>query len=113
MPTIEENAKKIEMLSRVARLLGDQLREQSKKIELLQEEISSLRKELTQKPELKIPSLSRLEEDTNHITSSTSSQANQEAVQSLEIRQEERKIISKESSEKEELLQALKVIDDL
>ncbi len=113
MPTTEENARKIETLSRVARLLGEQLREQNRKIELLQEEISRLRNEFTQKPELKIPSLSRLEEETNHIIPSTSSQANQEITQNLEIRQVERKVISKESSEKEELLQALKVIDDL
>ena len=113
MPTIEENAKKIEMLSRVARLLGDQLREQGKKIELLQEEISSLRKEFTEKQVLSVPSLSKLELDTNNIPSSTSSQVHQEVERPIEVKEAEKIINPRDSSEKEELIQALKVIDDL
>jgi hypothetical protein len=113
MPTIEENAKKIEMLSRVARLLGDQLREQNKKIELLQEEISSLRKEFTQKSIPKVTSTPRLEQDTSQIPSSTNSQVHQEVARPMEVKQVEQRNVPKESSEKEDLIQALKVIDDL
>ena len=65
MTTIEENAKKIETMTRVARLLGDQLREQNKKIELLQEELLRLKNDFLQKKPISFSSSSSTEEEVD------------------------------------------------
>jgi len=111
MTSVEENTKKIEMLTRVARLLGDQIREQSRKIDSLQEEISKLNKELVLKQVSGVSSLSQSNEVLDPVPSST--QDHQESNQLIEVKQIEKQIISKETSEKDELLSALKIIDNL
>ncbi len=111
MISVEENAKKIEMLTRVARLLGDQIREQSKKIDSLQEEISRLKKELVLKHASGVSSLSQTDKVLDPVPSSA--QDHQESSQPIEVKQLEKQIIPKETSEKEELMNALKIIDNL
>lgn len=108
MTSVEENAKKIEMLTRVARLLGDQIREQSKKFDSLQEEISKLKEELVLKDVSGVSSLSQTGKVLDPVPSSA--QDHQESIQPIEVKQLEKQIIPKE---KEELMSALKIIDNL
>lgn len=108
MTSVEENAKKIEMLTRVARLLGDQIREQSKKFDSLQEEISKLKEELVLKDVSGVSSLSQTDKVLDPVPSSA--QDHQESIQPIEVKQLEKQIIPKE---KEELMSALKIIDNL
>ena len=114
MTTIEENAKKIETLTRVARLLGDQLRDQNKKIELLQEELSRLKTEFNSKIITTPLSISRPKEETDQITTTTlDSQEHTEEIQTIKEDKIERAPLKVKSSEKEELKKALNIIDNL
>jgi len=113
MSQLEINSKKIETLTKVARLLGDQIQAQSKIISKLQSEIDWIKETLKQHPF----------EDTTFKDSKTAvgnesdfrkSENSKEGV----IIADTSKIIVQETpkekkSEKEELLQALSIIDNL
>ncbi len=111
MSSVELNAKKIETLTKVARLLGDQLREQNNKIEQIQKELELLKETIRAKNEessivqkdikdLKLPEMTgpAFEE---HSAPETAKLA-QKTAKTNPI-----------SSEKEELKKALKIIEDL
>ncbi|MFW9856051.1 MAG: hypothetical protein ACFFFG_13435 [Candidatus Thorarchaeota archaeon] len=111
MTSSETNEKKIETLTKIARLLSDQLKEQSTKLALLQKEVTTLKATIDQNlrpnsaSEVTTSSLDN--ESTPHISSTP---LNEEtslstgAVPDLPIERD---------SEKKELLAALKVIDNL
>ncbi len=114
MTSIEENAKKIETLTRVARLLGDQLREQNRKIELLQEELIRIKNDFSRKKPLGLESISPVKEETYSSASiPTSSTDQKEKDQPLEAEKVTKPLLKARSSEKEKLKQALNVIDNL
>ncbi|MHA2243426.1 MAG: hypothetical protein ACXADY_00500 [Candidatus Hodarchaeales archaeon] len=115
---IEVNNKKIETLTRVARLLGDKIREQNIKIDKLQEEISKINEQLERTA---IPSTSPFpqpEKTPDPVSSAPPQyQTFQEKPQMPELTEllKEKSTIGpvEKDSEKEKLLKALKVIDDL
>ena len=98
-------AKKIETLTKVARLLGDQIQAQNKVITKLQSDIENINQkivEITEEKELKLPDLDKI-----HDTPGPKKiQLEQKEVESV-------KEIPEKKSEKEELLQALKIVDNL
>lgn len=115
---IEVNAKKIETLTKVARLLGDQIREQNIKIDKLQEELSKIKEQLERTA---FPSTSPFPqpEKAPDLVSSASPQfqAFQEKPRMPELtelmKEKSTSVLVEKDSEKEKLLRALKVIDDL
>ncbi len=114
MTSIEENAKKIDTLTRVARLLGDQLREQNRKIELLQEELIRIKNDFLHKKPSDLASISPVKEETIYSASiPTSSTGQKEKDQPLEAEKVAKPLLKARSSGKEELKQALNVIDNL
>lgn len=113
MPQLEINSKKIETLTKVARLLGDQIQAQGKMISNLQSEIEWIKETLKQstfedtklrdrKPVVSNESeLIKNEKTTDEVViADTSMLTNQ-------------KTPKEKKSEKEELLQALTIIDNL
>lgn len=111
---VEENAKKIETLTRIAKLLGEQVREQNKKIETLTRKITELKEHLNQISPPKV-SVSPQREDKYDFAPTTSFPKIESQIQELDKLKSEKPtgIFVEKSSEKEELLKALKVIDDL
>ncbi|MCK4848360.1 MAG: hypothetical protein KAT16_05000 [Candidatus Heimdallarchaeota archaeon] len=113
MSQLEINSKKIETLTKVARLLGDQIQAQSKIISKLQSEIDWIKETLNQSP---------LEDTTSRDSKSA---VGNEANFRKSEKQAEKVVIADTSkitaqqapkekkSEKEELLQALTIIDNL
>lgn len=98
-------AKKIETLTKVARLLGDQIQAQNKVITKLQNDVELINQKLakvTQNKELELPDLGKIIDtpDPKKILVETSEE-------------ESVKDIPEKKSEKEELLQALKIVDNL
>ena len=98
-------AKKIETLTKVARLLGDQIQAQNKVITKLQNDVELINKKLakvTQNKELRLPDLGKIIDnpDPKKIQVETSEE-------------EPVKVMPEKKSEKEELLQALKIVDNL
>ena len=143
MVTVENNAKKIESLSKIVRLLGDRLREQNQKIKSLQDEITRL-SELkdqrqfsntskipqTEKDKYFFPSITPTESsrpssittaNTTSITTNHLSSPQLKPIRSSSVKQDlpnlkkgsASDILIEKSSDKEELLQALKIIDNL
>ena len=113
MSQLEINSKKIETLTKVARLLGDQIQAQSKIISKLQNEIDWIKISLQEdkfddttvkdsKSEVGKESVFRKSEKTAEkvVSADTSKIFDQETPK-------------EKKSEKEELLQALTIIDDL
>ncbi|MHA2305020.1 MAG: hypothetical protein ACXACU_06455, partial [Candidatus Hodarchaeales archaeon] len=84
---------------------------QNKKIELLQEEFLRFKKDFLQKKPLSFSSSSPTEEVTDKISSiKTPSTARREKEEPFEP---EKPLLEAKKSEKEELKQALKIIDNL
>ncbi|MFX0014541.1 MAG: hypothetical protein ACFE98_08100 [Candidatus Hermodarchaeota archaeon] len=105
--SVEINAKKIQTLTKVAKLLRDQIQEQNRKIEKLQEEIAKIKENLDK---ISASKVSPLKEDIDQITSSSIQQKQlQKQPQILEMTQ----LRKKTSDDKEKLLKALKIIDEL
>ena len=105
MSELEINAKRIETLTKVARLLGDQIQAQNKVISKLQSDVERINQELekiTQGKELELPDLGELID----IQDPKKSQVEKDE-------EEPKKDIPEKKSEKEELLQALKIVDNL
>ena len=113
MPQLEINSKKIETLTKVARLLGDQIQTQGKMISNLQSEIEWIKETLKQstfedttlrkrKPVVsKESELIKNEKTSEEVVIADTSMLNNQ------------KTPKEKKSEKEELLQALTIIDNL
>jgi putative N-acetylmannosamine-6-phosphate epimerase len=113
MPQLEINSKKIETLTKVARLLGDQIQAQGKIISNLQSEIEWIKETLKKstfedttlrerKPAgSKESKLIKTEKTPEEVVIADTSQINSQ------------KTPKEKKSEKEELLQALTIIDNL
>ncbi|UCG03605.1 MAG: hypothetical protein JSW11_06375 [Candidatus Heimdallarchaeota archaeon] len=117
--SIETNAKKIQTLTKVAKLLRDQIQEQNKKIESLQLEILNIKEKLERIPPLSTSPFPQSEESTSSVIKpSIQPQPFQKEVQIPEIEKfQERSpaigLTEKSKDDKEQLLKALKVIDEL
>ncbi len=115
---IEVNTKKIETLTKVARLLGDQIREQNIKIDKLQEEINKIQEQLERTTISSVSSFPKPEKDPDSETSALPQfQSFQEKPQMPDLTQfmkeKPRNVLVAKDSDKEELLRALEVIDNL
>ncbi|UCG90520.1 MAG: hypothetical protein JSU57_01965 [Candidatus Heimdallarchaeota archaeon] len=116
MATIDEainnNAKRIETLTKVARLLGDQIKEQNQKIDSLQEEITKLKEHFKQ---ISKPSISSIpDKKSDLVASSTPQPTLLQKPETIElIKEKPPGVLVTTDSDKQELLRALKVIDDL
>ena len=117
--SIETNAKKIQTLTKVAKLLRNQIQEQNKKIDILQLEIIKIQEQLEKISRPGTSSFSHTQESISSVTTpSTQQQSLQKEAQSPEMidKLQEPRIISlseKSTEDKEQLLKALKVIDEL
>lgn len=114
---IEANSRKIETLTKVARLLGDQIREQNIKIDKLQEEINELKERIGRAA---IPIESAFQKpkevfDTDRTPTQFQSfqEKPQMPVLTQEMKEKAPKVLVAKDSDKEELLRALEVIDNL
>ena len=109
---INNNAKRIETLTKVARLLGDQIKEQNQKIDSLQEEIIKLKEQFKQASSQGISTI--LDKEADLVASSTPQQPLFQKPETIElIKEKPMGVIVATDSDKQELLRALKVIDDL
>ncbi len=111
MSSIELNAKKIETLTKVARLLGDQLREQNNKIEQLQIELEKLKELFKSKIESNSAVLTE-EKDIKIAEQIKPTLASRQAPEVAKLAQQ-KATARNISSEKEELRKALKIIEEL
>jgi len=113
---IEVNTKKIETLAKVARLLGDQIREQSERIDKLQEEFTRLNDQFKRTSFHGLSAFPDKKPD-QAVSSPTQYQTSQKQPQIPEITNTKKEkpisIPIGKSTEKKELMQALKIIDDL
>ena len=110
----ELNAKKIETLTKVARLLGDQIQAQSRAINKIQNEIDWIKESLKRITNEELPVKAEVFQTEDKITPEIIQAQEPSVISSSE--EEIDKTASKTKkipSEKEELLQALKIIDNL
>ncbi len=122
MPTIEE---KIQTLTQVARLLGEKSREQKRRITQLEEEVIKLKDEIRElkkrqypKPIPSVAPSQSLETPSSSITpphpQDIPTQEELSPLQATESEKEKPEPIHREKdSEKKELLEALKIIENL
>ena len=116
--SVEVNAKKIQTLTKVAKLLRDQIQEQNKKIDNLQEEIVKIREAFER---ITIPSVSmspQPKESSDQVTTSSDQlqpfQSRLQITEKNEFKKEKPvSVLTEKTTDKEELLRALKIIDDL
>ncbi|MFX0122921.1 MAG: hypothetical protein ACFFAE_04730 [Candidatus Hodarchaeota archaeon] len=117
--SVELNAKKIQTLTKVAKLLREQIQEQNKNIESLQLEILKIKEQLER---ITGPSTSPFLQTKENISSVTTPSIQHQPFQKeaqlpeIEKLHEKSPIISlseKSQDDKEQLLKALKVIDEL
>lgn len=117
--SIETNAKKIQTLTKVAKLLRDQIQEQNKKIDSIQVEIVKIKENLGRISRPGVSPFTPTKESISPVTTpSIQPKSFQKEIQLPEIKklQEKSPTISfseKSPDNKEQLLKALKVIDDL
>ncbi|MHA2052961.1 MAG: hypothetical protein ACW99F_05105 [Candidatus Hodarchaeales archaeon] len=105
MSELEIYAKKIETLTKVARLLGDQIQAQNKVINKLQSDIVNINNtltKLTKGKDLELPDLEKII-DTQEP----------ETIQLDRKEEEIENVVPEKKSEKDELIQALKIVDEL
>ncbi len=114
---IDVNTKKIETLTKVARLLGDQIREQNIKIDKLQEEMNKLKEQLERTAIPGDSTFQKPEEvsDTDKTPPQIQSFQKKPPLPDLAQVMKEKKpnVFLAKNSDKEELLRALEVIDNL
>ncbi|MFW9778817.1 MAG: hypothetical protein ACFFE8_08185 [Candidatus Heimdallarchaeota archaeon] len=111
MTSPETNEKKIETLTKIARLLSDQLKEQNTKLALLQKEVAAIKITIDQGLPLKsasqVASSSLNDESVSHTDSTPHDEkASPSTITATDLPVEK-------DSEKKELLEALKIIDNL
>jgi hypothetical protein len=108
------NAKKIETLTKVARLLGDQIQTQSRAINKIQNEIDWIKESLRRITHEEMPEKVEMSRTEDEITSEIfQTQEKKEIATTVEELEKLPLREKKVPSEKEELLQALKIIDNL
>ena len=117
--SIETNAKKIQTLTKVAKLLRDQIQEQNKKIDNLQVEIIKMKEdfEIISKA-IRSPLTTTKESMSSVITPSIEEVSIQKEQPLPEIEKIQEKspitaLSDKSQDDKDQLLKALKVIDEL
>ena len=110
--SIEINAKKIQTLTKVAKLLRNQIQEQNKKIDNIQVEIIKMKEQLER---ISRPGVSHTKESISPVTTlSTQEDSFQKEIKLSEIEKSPAISLSERSQDdKKQLLQALKVIDEL
>ncbi|MFW9903101.1 MAG: hypothetical protein ACFFFH_02100 [Candidatus Thorarchaeota archaeon] len=117
--SIETNAKKIQTLTKVAKLLRDQIQEQNKKIDTLQVEIIKMKEEFERISKAIGSPLTITQESTNLVTApSTEDESIQKELQLPRVEKVQEKspiigISERSQDDKDQLLKALKVIDEL
>ena len=117
--SIETNAKKIQTLTKVAKLLRDQIQEQNKKIDSLQVEIIKMKEEFERISKAIRSPLTITKESMSQVTTSSTEEASTQKELPLPVVekiQEKSPIIGlsdKSQDDKDQLLEALKVIDEL
>ena len=108
------NAKKIETLTKVARLLGDQIQAQSRAINKIQNDIDWIKESLRRITHEEVPAQAEPIRTVEEVTSDIFRPEEESAASTSEIDLEKNTIkVKKVPTEKEELLQALKIIDNL
>ena len=113
--SIETNAKKIQTLTKVAKLLRDKIQEQNKKIDSLQVEIIKIKEQLEKISRANIPPSTITKESTISVTTSTTQDKDfQKEFQVTGMEKAPALSLSEKSTDdKDQLMKALKVIDDL
>lgn len=117
--SIETNAKKIQTLTKVAKLLRDQIQEQNKKIDSLQVEIIKIKEEFERISKTIRSPLSITKERMSSVSTPSSEDVSIQKelqVPVIEKVQEKSPLIvlsDKSQDDKDQLLKALKVIDEL
>jgi len=113
MPQLEINSKKIETLTKVARLLGDQIQAQGKIISNLQSEIEWIKETLKQSTFEDTTLKERKLVVSNESELIKNEKTPEEVVIADTSMINNQKTPKEKKSEKEELLQALTIIDNL
>jgi hypothetical protein len=113
MPQLEINSKKIETLTKVARLLGDQIQAQGKMISNLQSEIEWIKETLKQGTFEDTTLRERKPVASKGLETIKSEKTSEEVVIADTSELDGQKTPKEKKSEKEELLQALTIIDNL
>jgi seryl-tRNA synthetase len=117
--SIETNAKKIKTLTKVAKLLRNQIQEQNKKIDSLQVEIIKIREQIERISKTTVPLVATTKDNNIPVTISSSQETSFQKDLQLsgkEKIQEKLPLLSfsdKNPDDKEQLLKALKIIDEL
>ncbi|MHA2288173.1 MAG: hypothetical protein ACXABG_05250 [Promethearchaeota archaeon] len=110
----ELNAKKIETLTKVARLLGDQIQAQSRAINKIQNEIDWIKESLRRITHEKIPTKDEISQTEDSLGSEIYQTQENKVISTTAEELEKLPLKEKKiPSEKEELMQALKIIDNL
>jgi len=113
MSQLEINSKKIETLTKVARLLGDQIQAQSKIISKLQSEIDWIKETLKQSPF----EGTTVKDSKSAVGNESNSRKNDKSTDGAVIADTSKIKVQEKTkekkSEKEELIQALSIIDNL
>ena len=113
MPQLEINSKKIETLTKVARLLGDQIQAQGKMISNLQSEIEWIKETLKQSTFEDTTIRKRKPVVSNESELIKNEKTSEKVVIADTSMLNNQKTPKEKKSEKEELLQALTIIDNL
>ena len=113
MPQLEINSKKIETLTKVARLLGDQIQAQGKMISNLQSEIEWIKETLKQSTFEDTTLKERKPVVSNKSELVKTEKTPEEVVIPDTSMLNNQKTPKEKKSEKEELLQAFTIIDNL
>jgi uncharacterized small protein (DUF1192 family) len=118
MTSPETNEKKIETLTKIARLLSDQVKEQNNKISLLQREVATLKASFAQSAQPSLGSEVESIPPDQQLTSHTQSTTVIKPSETPEAHSSRSTVVTadfseEKDSEKQELLAALKIIDNL
>ncbi|MFX1504557.1 MAG: hypothetical protein ACFFDC_00435 [Promethearchaeota archaeon] len=117
--SIETNAKKIQTLTKVAKLLRNQIQEQNKKIDSLQVEIIKIKEEFERISKAIGSPLSITKERMSPVTTpstediSIQKELQVPAIGKIQEKSPLRVLSDKSQEDKDQLLKALKVIDEL
>ena len=111
--SIETNAKKIQTLTKVAKLLRDQIQEQNKKIDSLQVEIIKIKEQLERISNVSAPAVAISKDNIIPVTTSSTQETPLQKDQELLGKLQPVTLFDKSPDEKEQLLKALKIIDEL
>ena len=113
--SIETNAKKIQTLTKVAKLLRNQIQEQNKKIDSLQVEIIKIKEQIERISKASVSSEAITKDNIIPVTTSSTQEISFQKDQHLSEKEKLPPIslLDKSPDDKEQLLEALKIIDEL